>query len=467
MSNLKRFKSKWGLDGNGLTIENVLDPVNLGDVATKNYTVTYYQPLDAELTGLAAIGTNGIVAKSAAGTFATRTILGTANQIAVNNGDGISGNPSIAIADNPTLTGTEKYTWPSGTSAQRPASPVNGDSRFNSDLGYYEQYYNGSWYIVPRTATLGAVQARRTTTYVTTTTATDLTFDTVDVATDTNVCNRDATNTNRFVAYESGTYEFLVSASSIASNTASIFILQFKLNDITVLSQGSMTQRPASTTSRDEVATMCLVNLAANDYITVQAFHTSNSVTIQIGASVTMKKLEGTQGDAGAMGGSNAVQYAAASLESPNTANWAVNATAPLISDATNTALSIRAFDDTAVEGVGGLFYVPPTATSINFVLVYRAATAPATAKAVIANFYYRTISINAAIGAWSSATALSTINIPTNAYYQYFTQTITLASLGITAGTTIQFELTRNGASVSDTLVGDYYLLTATFAFL
>lgn len=33
----------------------------------------------------------------------------------------------------------------SGTTAERPASPVDGNIRFNSDLGQFEGYSNGSW----------------------------------------------------------------------------------------------------------------------------------------------------------------------------------------------------------------------------------------------------------------------------------------------------------------------------------
>jgi hypothetical protein len=43
--------------------------------------------------------------------------------------------------------------------------------------------------------------------------------------------------------------------------------------------------------------------------------------------------------------------------------------------------------------------------------------------------------------------------------YWQYDTQTISLATLGLTAGRIAQFELVRYGASGSDTLVGDWNL--------
>lgn len=55
------------------------------------------QPLDADLTALAALSTTGIVARTAANTYVPRTITGTANQVGVTNGDGVSGVPTIAL----------------------------------------------------------------------------------------------------------------------------------------------------------------------------------------------------------------------------------------------------------------------------------------------------------------------------------------------------------------------------------
>ena len=54
------------------------------------------QPLDAELTAIAAISSNGVIARTGAGTAAARTITGTSNQIIVTDGDGAAGNPTIA-----------------------------------------------------------------------------------------------------------------------------------------------------------------------------------------------------------------------------------------------------------------------------------------------------------------------------------------------------------------------------------
>jgi hypothetical protein len=57
-----------------------------------------YQPLDSDLTALAANSTGGLWAHTAAGNGSARTITGTVNQITVTNGNGVSGDPTLSIA---------------------------------------------------------------------------------------------------------------------------------------------------------------------------------------------------------------------------------------------------------------------------------------------------------------------------------------------------------------------------------
>lgn len=53
------------------------------------------QPLDADLTALAALSSTGIVARSASNTFSLRTLTA-GTGISISNGDGVSGNPTIS-----------------------------------------------------------------------------------------------------------------------------------------------------------------------------------------------------------------------------------------------------------------------------------------------------------------------------------------------------------------------------------
>lgn len=98
-----------------------------------------YQPLDADLTSIAANSTGGFLTRTASNTYTPRTITGTAGEIDVANGDGVSGNPTISL---PTaLTGVNSVTAAASTdltltggSGGSPASIVakaNGDVNLN------------------------------------------------------------------------------------------------------------------------------------------------------------------------------------------------------------------------------------------------------------------------------------------------------------------------------------------------
>lgn len=67
----------------------------LAEVAT---ALSGKQPLDDELTALAAVATNGLYARTGAGAVAARTITGTTDEVTVTNGDGVAGNPTITLA---------------------------------------------------------------------------------------------------------------------------------------------------------------------------------------------------------------------------------------------------------------------------------------------------------------------------------------------------------------------------------
>jgi hypothetical protein len=103
-----------------------------------------------QLSGVALSVANlsgtGVLALTGSGTTVSgRDLLGTANQISVTDGNGASGNPTFAIADNAVFPGTESVQVPAGTTAQRPAVPVNGDIRYNTDTARFEIYAGSSW----------------------------------------------------------------------------------------------------------------------------------------------------------------------------------------------------------------------------------------------------------------------------------------------------------------------------------
>lgn len=58
-----------------------------------------YQPLDTDLTAIAALAAFGLLARTATGTMAVRTIAVPASGMSITNPDGVSGNPTIALAN--------------------------------------------------------------------------------------------------------------------------------------------------------------------------------------------------------------------------------------------------------------------------------------------------------------------------------------------------------------------------------
>lgn len=79
-------------------VETDTNKFKFGDGTTAWNSLAYVgQPLDADLTALAGNSTNGLWARTGAGTGAARTLTGTANEITATNGDGVSGNPTFSL----------------------------------------------------------------------------------------------------------------------------------------------------------------------------------------------------------------------------------------------------------------------------------------------------------------------------------------------------------------------------------
>jgi len=104
------FYAGYGDDGSGgatsiktFAKDNFVDPSGV------------YQPLDGDLTALAALdATAGILSKTAANTYARRTITGTSGRLTVSDGSGTSGNPTLDLATvsvgSSTSGGSTKFT---------------------------------------------------------------------------------------------------------------------------------------------------------------------------------------------------------------------------------------------------------------------------------------------------------------------------------------------------------------------
>ena len=121
------------VSGTGLAITD-------GDGVSGNPTVA----LDGLIAAMAQVGGTGLLAFQNGTTAGGVEIFGTANEIDVANGNGQGGNPTISITSNPVIPGTGAMKIPSGTTAQQPVGS-DGDIRYNLDTGFFEGFAAGSW----------------------------------------------------------------------------------------------------------------------------------------------------------------------------------------------------------------------------------------------------------------------------------------------------------------------------------
>jgi hypothetical protein len=100
--------------GNAATATKLVTPRTINGIAfdgTANITIASAadaskQNLDADLTAVSAMNTNGLIARTADGVVAARTITAAGNGIMVTNGDGVSGNPAISLTNTAVAPGT-------------------------------------------------------------------------------------------------------------------------------------------------------------------------------------------------------------------------------------------------------------------------------------------------------------------------------------------------------------------------
>lgn len=81
---------------NALPVDEIL---RKGDYYTQSEVDAGFQPLDADLTAVAGLSSAGLIARTGSGTAAARTLTAPAAGISVSNGNGVSGNPTLALAN--------------------------------------------------------------------------------------------------------------------------------------------------------------------------------------------------------------------------------------------------------------------------------------------------------------------------------------------------------------------------------
>jgi trimeric autotransporter adhesin len=131
--------SSTSITGRSIAVSGTGLAISDGDGIAGNPTIT----LAGQVLNLANASFNGFMVLTSAGAITSTTLVGTANQIGITNTNGV-GNPVFTIADNPVFPGTGSATLPVGTTGQRSAGVI-GEVRYNSTDGAYEGYSAGAW----------------------------------------------------------------------------------------------------------------------------------------------------------------------------------------------------------------------------------------------------------------------------------------------------------------------------------
>lgn len=331
---------------------------------------------------------------------------------------------------------------------------------------------------LPQLLDMAVVKLQRSTTFAppTNDTFTDILFDVVEIENNTSILERDNVNTDRILINEAGLYEITYHSDFTApivgtiSANGPLYSMESRIiiNDVTpMVASSALTSifndnAVTGGTFETNLQKTVISNLNQGDFITYQVKkrpRTALSAVINLypNASLTVKRLRPIISNS--KRSLKAFNYFAGNLETPNNANWAVNAPAPAVADSLNNALTVRSFDDTTEEGIGFYIDVPLGSTDLVLNFKQRAQTAPGATQTVQWRLHRREIPDNGAITSWT-ATNLATQTIPANTNFQYRSEQFSLAALGITPGRLYQFEITRQGTAGGDTLVGDLNLL-------
>lgn len=136
------------IDGYGRVVSGT-NPTTLNE-----YGIVDAQPLDATLSALSSLNSTGLIVQTGLETFAHRSLIGTQNEISVQNGDGTSGNPTVSLPEVVYFPGAQgtRLALASSSSRLEEAAVIC----FNLDTSRVE-YFTGTEWISVEAATGGTV----------------------------------------------------------------------------------------------------------------------------------------------------------------------------------------------------------------------------------------------------------------------------------------------------------------------
>lgn len=111
-----------------------------GSKSLCRYSGSVYESIGGAAAGLGDPGGNGMVARTALNTTAARTVTGTSNEISVTNGDGVSGNPTLALASTFDISG-KTSTKPMKTGTTLPGTCAVGEYFMDTDAAVGQNTY--------------------------------------------------------------------------------------------------------------------------------------------------------------------------------------------------------------------------------------------------------------------------------------------------------------------------------------
>ena len=137
----------------GLEDQGAVSSKTVQDLAEADFIVKSVTSSLVNAIALSGLSTGVLVNETGTGNLVAREIEGTASQIDIADGTGLSGNPTASISANATLPGSSHVQIPFGTTAQRPGVPTNGYLRYNTDLDALEYYdTNAAAWVQPSTS---------------------------------------------------------------------------------------------------------------------------------------------------------------------------------------------------------------------------------------------------------------------------------------------------------------------------